>query len=158
MHSPHYITVYCYVAVSRLNDSSRPKREGGLELVENKWSRPSVKRGWDAGSSHHCKERPGSPELRWQSQGGPPSNNKAQLDASALLSLPKQWHGPPRSATNFQCAFWCHCCDKTNHRWSLPAFSQLSHAAVNTDRLPQFKGQQWRRSVWAVTRNLTLFW
>lgn len=41
----------------------------GPQCVENKWSRPSVKRGWDTRSSRHCKERRGGRQSSWHSQG-----------------------------------------------------------------------------------------
>lgn len=51
----------------------------GPQCVENKWSRPSVKRGWDTRSSRHCKERRGGGTFSPAFTGGPPFNNKAQL-------------------------------------------------------------------------------
>lgn len=94
-----------------------PKSGGGLDLVRTKRSRPSVKRGWDTGSSHHCKRKTRRPWAALASAGGLPSNNMAQLHASVLLSLPKQWHGPHNQPRISSALFWCHCCDKTTHRW-----------------------------------------
>lgn len=108
-----------------------PKSGGGLDLVRTKRSRPSVKRGWDTGSSHHCKRKTRRPWAALASAGGLPSNNMAQLHASVLLSLPKQWHGPHNQPRISSALFWCHCCDKTTHRWCFffffkPAFSAVS--------------------------------
>lgn len=76
-----------------------PGRQRGLALVEIKRSRPSVKRGRDR---HRlipgtAKERQDSLGALSHLQGVLLKQYGGRLNASPLLSLPKQWHGPQRA-------------------------------------------------------------
>lgn len=84
-------------------------------------TRPSMKRGWGSSTSHRCKERWGQVWAALVSAGGLPLNNMAQLCASAPLSPPKQWNSPHNHQQTSSPPLWWHCCDKTTHRWFLPA-------------------------------------
>lgn len=140
---------------------STKQEEAGPGFVENKWSRPSVKRGWDTSSSHHCKERRGSLQLCWRSQGVLLLNNKARLNASELLSLPKQWRDPlptlPHNRLQIFSAFFDAL---VVTKQIIADFFQLS-PGCRTQRWArirslQIKGPQWWQSFGAVTQNLTL--